>query len=88
MWGVVIKNEFNYPLTERRINMWLSVLGWVIFAIYLIFNFITAMLYNVDEMKRNFIKGQCIVGMIFANAFYAPAWFLKGLRYAILNIVA
>lgn len=68
--------------------MWLNVLRWVILVAYLIFNFVTAMLYNVEEMKRNFIKGQCLIGMIFANIFYAPAWFLKGFRYAILNIIA
>lgn len=75
-------------LNKEENRMWLNVLRWVIFGAYLIFNFATAMLYNVDEMKRNFIKGQCLIGMIFANIFYVPAWFLKAFRYAVLNIIA
>lgn len=47
---------------------------------YIIINCITSRLYSAKEMRREFICDQCLVGMICANIFYAPAWFLKGLR--------
>ena len=68
--------------------MFFQILGIALLSIYLVYNFLTAVMYTVAEMKRNFIEGQCFVGMVFANIFYAPAWFLKGLRFAIVNIVA
>lgn len=66
----------------------MSVAGTIALSFYLIFNFITAMIYTVDDMLKHFVVGQCKVGMVFANIFYAPAWLLKGLRFAIQNIVA
>ena len=68
--------------------MFLQVLGITVLCIYLVFNFLTAMMYTVEEMLKHFVVGQCKVGMVFANIFYAPAWFLKGLRFAIIHIVA
>lgn len=68
--------------------MFLQILGIAVLCIYLIFNFLTSMMYTVDEMLQNFVVGQCKVGMVFANIFYAPAWFLKGLRFAIDRFVA
>lgn len=54
---------------------------------YVACNLVTAKLFSAKEMKRNFVDGQCIVGKIFANAFYAPAWAMKILRFVILTTV-
>lgn len=54
---------------------------------HMIINLITAKRFNVWEMKSNYIEGQCLVGKICANIFYAPAWALKGVRYIVLVAV-
>lgn len=68
--------------------MWIKVLEIAILCLYLAFNFLTAMIYDSKQMKRHFIDGQCVVGKIFTNAFYAPAWVLKGIRFAIIKAIA
>lgn len=59
----------------------------VITFIYVVFNFITAKLMNAKEMKHEFVDGQCTVGRVFANIFYAPAWFLKAIRFIVLAAI-
>lgn len=54
---------------------------------YAVVNFVTAKKFNVWEMKTNYIDGQCLVGKVCANIFYAPAWALKGIRYIVLAAV-
>ena len=54
---------------------------------YLVFNLITAKKYNAKEMRDEFIVGQCTVGAIFANLFYAPAWALKLLKGVIVAVI-
>lgn len=56
--------------------------------IYTGFNLIAAKKMNAKEMKREFVDGQCTVGRVFANIFYAPAWFLKGLRFIVTTTIA
>ena len=58
----------------------MHVLTVIAVIVYILINCITSRIYNAREMHREFIEGQCLVGMICANIFYAPAWFLKGLR--------
>lgn len=60
--------------------MVIKILCIVLIAAYIVFNLITAKKYNIVEMWNEFVAGQCVVGMIFANIFYAPAWVLKFLR--------
>lgn len=48
--------------------------------------FITRML-SAKQMHDEFISGQCFVGKICANIFYAPAWALKGLRYVVVYAI-
>lgn len=55
--------------------------------IYIIFNFITAELLNAKEMKRKFVDGQCAVGIVFTNIFYAPAWLLKAIRSIVIATI-
>jgi hypothetical protein len=57
----------------------------VIICLYVAFDVVTAKMMSAKEMKEHFIDNQCIVGKIAANIFYAPAWFLKGLKF-IINI--
>lgn len=56
-------------------------------VLYTAFNLITAKLYSAREMKRDFIDGQCVVGKVFANIFYLPAWVLKGLRFIVVAVI-
>jgi hypothetical protein len=39
------------------------------------------------EMKKELVSDQCIIGKIFANIFYAPAWMLKLLRYMVVTVI-
>lgn len=59
----------------------------VIAFIYVVFNFITAKLMNAKEMKHEFVDGQCTVGRVFSNIFYAPAWFLKAIRFIVVSTI-
>lgn len=59
----------------------------IIVVLYTAFNLITAKLYSAREMKHDFIDGQCIVGKVFANIFYLPAWVLKGLRFIVVAVI-
>lgn len=54
---------------------------------YTAVNLFTASNYSADEMYNKFVDGQCVIGAICSNIFYAPAWFLKGLRLLVLLIV-
>lgn len=68
--------------------MLLKILGIIILCIYLAINLITAKVESAKSMKRYLIDGQCLVGKIFANIFYAPAWFLKGVKFIVLAMIA
>ena len=59
----------------------------VLACIYAAFNFLTAKLMSAKEMKREFVDGQCVVGRVFANIFYLPAWVLKALRFVVISLV-
>lgn len=59
----------------------------VLVCIYAAFNFLTAKLMNAKEMKHEFVDGQCVVGRVFANIFYLPAWVLKALRFVVVSLV-
>lgn len=63
--------------------MALKIILIVIAFIYVVFNLITAKLMNAKQMRHRFIDGQCIVGRVFANIFYAPAWLLKAIRFIV-----
>lgn len=59
----------------------------VIACIYVAFNLLTAKLMSAKEMRKSFIDGQCTVGRVFANIFYAPAWFLKAIRFVVIAAI-
>ena len=59
----------------------------ILTCIYAAFNFLTAKLMNAKEMKHEFVDGQCVVGRVFANIFYLPAWVLKAIRFVVVSLV-
>lgn len=54
---------------------------------YIVCNIVMAYQFDASEMYDEIIDGQCLVGKIFANIFYLPAWVLKGLRAVVLCLV-
>lgn len=56
----------------------------ILLSAYLIINLITTRVLSAKQMKEAFIDGQCVVGRIFANIFYLPAWFFKGLKFVVM----
>ena len=58
-----------------------------VICLYAAINIVTAKVKNAKEMKEEYIDGQCLVGKIAANIFYAPAWLLKTLKVIILFMV-
>lgn len=65
-----------------------NIIGIVVAIIYFAFNVLTAKVMSAKRMKHEFIEGQCLIGKIFANVFYAPAWLLKGIRAVVLAAIA
>lgn len=58
-----------------------------IICLYLALNIATANIFTAKEMHKRFIHGQCIVGRIVANIFYAPAWLLKGVKFLAVKYI-
>lgn len=58
-----------------------------VICLYAAINIVTAKVKSAKEMKEEYINGQCLVGKIAANIFYAPAWLLKALKVIIWFMV-
>lgn len=67
--------------------MAIKIILIVIAFIYVVFNIITSKMMDAKEMKHEFVDGQCTVGRVFANVFYAPAWALKLIRFVVVSTV-
>ncbi len=65
----------------------MNVLIVITVIAYIFVNCVTSRIYSAREMHREFIDGQCLVGMICANIFYAPAWLLKGIRAFVIATI-
>lgn len=65
----------------------MKILFIALVCLYAAINIVTAKVMSAKEMKEEFITGQCLVGKIAANIFYAPAWGLKALKIIIWFIV-
>lgn len=65
----------------------MKILFIALVCLYAAINIVTAKVMNAKEMKEEFITGQCLVGKIAANIFYAPAWLLKALKVVIWFMV-
>ena len=58
-----------------------------VICLYAAINIVTAKVKSAKEMREEYINGQCLVGKIAANIFYAPAWLLKALKVIIWFMV-
>lgn len=76
---IALKSENNF-IYRKGFIMFLQVLGVITIIVYVVFNLIVAYTHSVKEMREELIDGQCTIGKIFANVFYAPAWTLKIVR--------
>lgn len=56
-------------------------------VLYIAVNIYTAVSYDPMEMYDRYVKGQCTVGRISAAVFYAPAWFLKVFKKAVVRAI-
>lgn len=65
----------------------MKILFIALVCLYAAINIVTAKVMNAKEMKEEFITGQCLVGKIAANIFYALAWLLKALKVIIWFMV-
>lgn len=65
----------------------MKILFIALVCLYAAINIVTTKVMNAKEMKEEFITGQCLVGKIAANIFYAPAWLLKALKVIIWFMV-
>lgn len=63
----------------------LEIIGLLVFITS---NFYVAGEMSAKAMYREFVHGQCFVGKICTNIFYAPAWIMKFLKAAIVMIIA
>lgn len=68
-------------------SIFLTILGIVSVVVWVFANLYTAKMYNAKEMRQEFINGQCLVGKIFANIFYAPAWLFKVVRLVVVATI-
>lgn len=68
-------------------NIFWTVLGIIFAMAWVVINLVTAYKRSATEMGRCYVEGQCTVGMICANIFYAPAWFLKVLRAIVVYAI-
>ena len=51
---------------------------------YTVSNLAVANKMSVKQMRSELIEGQCTIGMVCANIFYSPAWFLKVLKAVVV----
>lgn len=65
----------------------MKILFIALVCLYAAINIVTSKVMSAKEMKEEFITGQCLVGKIAANIFYAPAWLLKALKVIIWFMV-
>lgn len=68
-------------------NIVFAILGIAAAVWCIISNIYTIRVMSAKEMRDEFVKGQCFVGKVFANIFYAPAWFFKGLRFVVVATI-
>lgn len=64
-----------------------QILKGLALIVYLAINLITAKRMSAKHMYAEFVNGQCLVGKICTNIFYAPAWLLKGIRVLVLATI-
>lgn len=68
-------------------NIVFIILGIAAAIWCIVSNIHTTRVMSAKEMHDAFVEGQCFVGKVFANIFYAPAWFFKGLRFVVVGTI-
>jgi len=64
-----------------------TIIGIITAICFAVSNIYVAKTMSAGDMLRKFIRKQCLVGKIFTNFFYAPAWCFKGLRFVVLTTI-
>lgn len=57
-----------------------KIVTWLFIALWMVANAYETYSKSGREMYEELVDGQCFVGMVAANIFYAPAWLLKGVK--------
>ena len=65
----------------------LTIIAVIAAIWFVVSNIYVTKVMSAREMVEEFIEGQCFVGKIFANIFYAPAWVFKGLRFVVVATI-
>ena len=64
-----------------------TIIGLVVALVWVVINVFTTKAMSAKQMHEEFVAGQCLVGKICANIFYAPAWISKGIRCFVLAAI-
>ena len=62
----------------------MEIFAIVIFSLFAICNLVVFFGMSLKSMYDDFWTNQKTIGKITSNIFYAPAWMLKGLLYAVV----
>lgn len=68
-------------------NVFFVIVGFLFLILWAIINATVITTVSVERMKDGFIKRQNLVGKIFTNIFYAPAWLFKGIKFVALRVI-
>ena len=68
-------------------NIILIIITVVCSIAFVASNIYVTKVMSAKEMREEFVEGQCLVGKLFANVFYAPAWIFKGIRLVVLATI-
>lgn len=68
--------------------MFMKILIIMLISLYLIFNVVVAMTHTTKQMKRKLDDERSLLDKVFLAMFYAPAWVLKGIKIAIIALIA
>lgn len=66
----------------------MKILIIILISLYLILNVAIAMTHTTKQMKRKLDDERSLLDKVFLAMFYAPAWVLKGIKTAIIALIA
>lgn len=55
--------------------------------VWVVSNVVVSKKMSASQLGKMVYSGSCLVGKVFASLFYAPAWFLKGVRVVVLATI-
>ena len=68
--------------------IYLQVIETAVICLWLYINASVAMFFTESQMKEELVTKQPFLKKIFGNAFYAPAWVMKGIRNLVVHNIA